>query len=238
MAFRKKNNSDTESGEEKEELYQSEEDRNYLKSLSKLEYERIMGERYEKKQHQLELEKLLTDGKRTEKYPKPEETLPTKREKKHDLDASKKKFKSEPLYNHRLETKITLEDIEKIRISRDQLSKWCPHLYFEKTVIGTFVKVNIGTSRGSNINVYLMCEIIDVLTCDTYYEVEGNHVKTNKMLVTNHGKNKKTMKLDVVSNSPFTEKEFQIYIERLEKMAGNKSLNIRSRPNSKTSRRH
>ena len=219
MVSRKKDDSDTESGEEKEEIYESEQDKEHLRSLPEVERERIFSERYDKAQARREREKILSDATRTEKYSRIEEPLNKKREKRHeDADAPKKKMKiSETEYDHKKETGITLEDIEKIRISRDQLAKWCPHLYFEKTVIGSFVKINIGITRTSRENIYLMCEVVDVIICDKYYEIEGNRVKTNKMLVTNHGKNKKSMKLDVVSNSNFTLKEFQSYMEKLAK---------------------
>ena len=90
-------------------------------------------------------------------------------------------------------------------------------MYFEKTVTGTFVKINIGVSRTTQENIYLMCEVVDIIISDKYYEIEGNKVKTNKMLIINHGKSKKTMKIDIVSNSSFTQKEFENYMEKLAK---------------------
>ena len=62
-----------------------------------------------------------------------------------------------------------------------------------------------------------MCEVVDIIISDKYYEIEGNKVKTNKMLIINHGKSKKTMKIDIVSNSSFTQKEFENYMEKLAK---------------------
>ena len=218
MVNRKKNDSDTESGEEKEEYYKSEQDKEYLRSLPELEREKIMNERYNEAQAKKEREKILNEALRSEKNQRLDDLSGKKRDKKDDADLPKKKMKfSEPEYNHKKETGITLEDVEKIRISRDQLIKWCPHLYFEKTVIGAFVRINIGVNRNTKDNVYLMCEVVDVITSEKYYEIEGNKAKTNKMLVINHGKNKKTMKIDIVSNTSFTTKEFEYYMERLGK---------------------
>lgn len=53
---------------------------------------------------------------------------------------------------------ITLEDIEKIRVSRTNLAKWVGHLHCDKTVTGSFVKVNIGKNTSKE-NQYLMCEV-------------------------------------------------------------------------------
>jgi RNA polymerase-associated protein RTF1 len=215
MVIRKKNDSDTESGEEKEDIYENEEDREYMNSLTELEREKIFNERYNQKLAKKERERILNEAKN---IIRPEDNLTRKRAGKTEEEPIHKKPKfSELEYNHKKETGITLEDIEKIRISRDQLAKWCPHIYFEKTVIGAFVRINIGLSRSTRETIYLMCEVIDVTTTEKYYEIEGNKVKTNKMLVINHGKNKKTMKFDIVSNTTFTKKEFDAYMERLSK---------------------
>lgn len=59
---------------------------------------------------------------------------------------------------------MTLQDIERIRISREQLLRWLSYLYFDKTIIGTFVKLHIGNNRQTNTPMYLMCEVVDVIT--------------------------------------------------------------------------
>jgi RNA polymerase-associated protein RTF1 len=217
MVNRRKNSPDTESGEEKEELYLSEQEREHLKSLPEVEREMYINERYNQFVAQKEREKLLSDamkyaGSRPEDKGK-------KRDIKSDLEGRpiKKPKIEEPQYNHRNETGLTLEDVEKIRISRDQLIKWCPHLYFEKTVIGAFVRINIGTARNSKENKYVICEVVDVKTDEVQYEIEGSKVRTSKMLVLKMGKTRKDMKIDNVSNTAFTITEFNFYMERLAK---------------------
>ncbi|CAG9311966.1 RTF1 [Blepharisma stoltei] len=238
---RRPKDSDTESGEEKEDyqnLYESEQDRYYINSLPELERERILSERYEKKlrekdreRMQMQLEKAqerkqpIVEG--MEEFSDEEKRGRRKRRKKSDDDyepvAKMKKSKlqiiekQEQAYDYKKESAIVqLEDIERIRLGRDQLVKWCPHLYFDKTVKGAFVKINIGKKKGTNESVYLMCEVVDVLTGD-YYEIPDTKISTNKYLHLAHGKNKKTMKIDIVSKKPFTSEEFEAYAEKLKK---------------------
>ena len=125
MGNRKKNESDTESGEEQEEMFESEQDRDYLLSLPEVEREKILSDRYNLMQQKKEREKFLIDASKAEKLQRIDDFSGKKRDKKSDdLDLPKKKIKySEPEYDHKKETGITLEDIEKIRISRDQLAK-------------------------------------------------------------------------------------------------------------------
>jgi hypothetical protein len=112
---------------------------------------------------------------------------------------------------------LTLEDIERIRINRDQLVKWIPHTDFDRTVRGAFVRVNIGTNAAIGA-VYLMCEISDIVTQSDYYQIDPkSNVKTNKLLVLAHGKSRKNMKMSIVSNTPFLPEEFDKYLERLKK---------------------
>ena len=67
MVIRRKNGSDTESGEEKEEIYESEQDKEYLNSLPELEREKILSERYNKLLARKEREKILSEAMRREK---------------------------------------------------------------------------------------------------------------------------------------------------------------------------
>jgi hypothetical protein len=115
------------------------------------------------------------------------------------------------------DTALTLEDIERIRLRRDVLMKWVNHLYFDKDVKGAFVRYSIGPNKSGQL-IYIICEIEDVVEDTDYYRIDqSSQVKTNKYLVLRHGKTKKKLKLDGVSNTPFTPEEFSSYLTRLAK---------------------
>lgn len=107
---------------------------------------------------------------------------------------------------------VTMEHVESIRIGRDQLVAWINQREFEKTVTGTFVRVNLGTKSGTNEAVYMMCEVEALQEHSESYEFGGKKkARTRKVLVLRHGKSKKSMKMEFVSNTPFTAKEFEEY---------------------------
>lgn len=216
MGNKKKNNSDSESGEVKEDFL-TEEEKIHLKTLSEVQREQYLNDLHERRSKELDRKRIINE---TEKpsFLEYEKKVTIKRENKLESETrpQKKQKIEEHQYNHRSETRITLSDIEKIRISRDQLAKWCNHLYFEKTVKGAFVRINIGLSRDKREQIYLMCEVVDVISGDKFYEIEGK-VKTDKELSVVFGKSKKRMRFDIVSNAEFTEKEFEEYMKRLEK---------------------
>ena len=93
MGNRKKNESDTESGEEKEEMFESEQDRDYLLSLPEVEREKILSDRYNLMQQKKEREKFLIDASKAEKLQRIDDFSGKKRDKKSDdLDLPKKKI--------------------------------------------------------------------------------------------------------------------------------------------------
>ncbi len=63
-----------------------------------------------------------------------------------------------------------------------------------------------------------MCEVADIIEKPTYYKITpSSSAETNKVLVVRFGKDKKEMRLDVISNSNFSPNEFKAYIEKLTK---------------------
>ena len=207
----KKNQSDSESGEVKEDLL-TEEDQKHIATLRGMDKEIYIDQLLEKRKSEQERKKI---DQQSEKFQSQNYSLPSKR--RADLDPQlSKKSKTEIEYSARTETGITREDIEKIRISRSQLAKWCNHIFFEDTVKGAFVRINIGISRDSHEQVYLMCEVNDVVSGEKFYDIEGKF-KTNKKLIIAYGKSKKEMRFDIVSNAEFSKQEFENYQKRLEK---------------------
>ena len=113
---------------------------------------------------------------------------------------------------------VKLEHVESIRIGRDQLVAWINQREFDKTVTGTFVRVNLGTKKGTNDAVYMMCEVEGLQEQSEAYEFGGKKkARTRKVLVLRHGKSKKSMKMEFVSNTSFTPKEFEDYERKMQK---------------------
>ena len=102
---------------------------------------------------------------------------------------------------------INFMDLEKIRVSRSDLEKWYDELHFEDTILGTFVRINIGEFGDKNgSNQYKIYEIIGTKTVSPSY-LFGNKM-ADKEIVVKYGRSKKNFKMIVVSNSKFTPTEF------------------------------
>jgi len=223
------------------DLIIDEEDRKRLDNLPEIERERIIADRAEKRQilkERLEVKRKLKEGKKnkisssrhltrhdrmTEKEKKSESLsdLRRKREKKrskmaNDNDEDKRNRStwsdSESDDNDAKEPEqevITLEELNSIRISRDELEKWVYTSFFNKTVIGGYARLGIGFDSNKNY-IYRITRILDVVDYHRTYKVNKTTVK--KALILEHGKAKKRFGMDIISNSPFTEQEYNRYL--------------------------
>ncbi|XP_064110423.1 RNA polymerase-associated protein Rtf1-like isoform X1 [Macrobrachium nipponense] len=132
-----------------------------------------------------------------------------------DSDVSPKKFKagrSNDSYRSRDEgpKHVTCrEDLEKVRLSRHKLERFVHLPIFGKTVIGCFVRVGIGVHQGRS--VYRVAEITGV--CETAKIYQLGNTKTNKGLRLKHGSQERVFRLEFVSNSPFSESEYNKWVE-------------------------
>merc|ERR1719336_3140668 len=104
----------------------------------------------------------------------------------------------------------TKGDLEKIRISRFKLDKFVHLPIFKKTVVGCFVRISIGNNPEKG-PMYRAAEILDVCETAKVYEVIKN--RTNIGLKVRHGKDTKVFRMNFVSNSSFTESEFNKLLE-------------------------
>jgi len=100
----------------------------------------------------------------------------------------------------------TLQELEKIRLSRFKLDKFVHLPIFKRTVIGCFVKIGIGKSPEGK-DVYRCCEIVD--TCETGKIYNVMKTKTNVGLKLRFGKDTKIFRLQFVSNQQVLETEFE-----------------------------
>ncbi|KAL9954513.1 hypothetical protein ACROYT_G042062 [Oculina patagonica] len=106
----------------------------------------------------------------------------------------------------------TVDDLERIRISRHKLERWVHMPFFGKIIVGCYVRVGIGSHDARP--VYRVAEIRDVVETAKVYSL-GN-TKTNKGLKLKHGNQERVFRLEFVSNQRFTETEFIRWKEECE----------------------
>ncbi|TFY83238.1 hypothetical protein EWM64_g776 [Hericium alpestre] len=116
---------------------------------------------------------------------------------------------------HPDDEKITMEDLWHASLTRDKLAKHCLSPWFEDYVKGAWVRYLIGQDRESGQPIYRICEIQN-LAVDLVkpYKINGHF--TNQEVELKHGKSVKAWPMDKVSNSPYTQREFDRLMRVLE----------------------
>ncbi|OSD00428.1 plus-3-domain-containing protein [Trametes coccinea BRFM310] len=108
---------------------------------------------------------------------------------------------------------ITLEDLSKCRVTRDQIAKYCMAPWFEDFIKGAWVRFLIGQENGQP--VYRICEVVDIVpTLVKPYLVNDQMV--NQELDLKHGSSTRNFGMDRVSNAPFDQKEFDRLVKSCE----------------------
>ncbi|KAF8874836.1 hypothetical protein BD779DRAFT_1565326 [Infundibulicybe gibba] len=104
---------------------------------------------------------------------------------------------------------VTMDDLEKCRLTRDMLVKYCLAPWFEDYVHGAWVRYLIGMEDGQP--VYRICEVAN-LSADLVkpYVVDGKTL--NQAFDLKHGKSVRSFSMDKVSNGPFQEREFDRWV--------------------------
>ncbi|KAJ8289101.1 hypothetical protein COCON_G00017600 [Conger conger] len=103
------------------------------------------------------------------------------------------------------------DELNRIRLSRHKLERWCHMPFFAKTVTGCFVRIGIGNS--SSKPVYRVAEIVDVVETTKVYQLGST--RTNKGLQLRHGNDTRVFRLEFVSNQEFTDNEFMKWKEAM-----------------------
>lgn len=103
----------------------------------------------------------------------------------------------------------TKYDLEKMKVNRAELEKWCHLPMFVDLVIGCFVKVSIGEDK-RGIPAYRVGEIIGVEEGKVY---DLGSTRTNKTLKLRHANNERFFRIEYTSNRPFEELEFDKWRE-------------------------
>ncbi|XP_073422858.1 RNA polymerase-associated protein RTF1 homolog [Dendrobates tinctorius] len=103
------------------------------------------------------------------------------------------------------------EELNKVRLSRHKLERWCHMPFFAKTVSGCFVRIGIGNHNSKP--VYRVAEITGVVETAKVYQLGST--RTNKGLQLRHGNDQRVFRLEFVSNQEFTESEFMKWKEAM-----------------------
>jgi RNA polymerase-associated protein RTF1 len=98
----------------------------------------------------------------------------------------------------------SLEQIQKIRLSRHRMEHWVHEPFLAEVVVGCFVRIGIGTGKDGN-QVYKCAEITGVEDGSAY--TLGN-TRTRKRIKLKHGVEEKLFKMASISNADFTPQEF------------------------------
>ncbi|MEE6491958.1 hypothetical protein FKM82_016439 [Ascaphus truei] len=107
---------------------------------------------------------------------------------------------------------VTLpEELNRVRLSRHKLERWCHMPFFAKTVSGCFVRIGIGNHNSKP--VYRVAEITGVVETGKIYQLGSS--RTNKGLQLRHGSDQRVFRLEFVSNQEFTESEFMKWKEAM-----------------------
>lgn len=104
-------------------------------------------------------------------------------------------------------------ELMKCRLSRYKLAQFVHAPFFNKTVIGCFVRIGIGQNAGKS--VYRVAQIIDVVETAKIYQVENT--RTNKGVKLKHGLETRVYRLEYVSNQEFTDTEFLMWYDAMRK---------------------
>ncbi|KAG5649652.1 hypothetical protein H0H81_002686 [Sphagnurus paluster] len=94
----------------------------------------------------------------------------------------------------------TMEDLEKCRLSRDSLAKYCMTPWFQDYVSNAWVRYLIG--QENNEPVYRICQILN-LGANLVKPYQVNDKTSNQSLELKHGKSVRCFLMDKVSNAPF-----------------------------------
>ncbi|CDW53416.1 Plus-3 domain containing protein, partial [Trichuris trichiura] len=199
------------------DLLGDEEDRRRLEEMTEKEREEELFRRLERRE-------MLKERFKIEKRLRKAKKLETKR---NDSDASigACDLKS-PLFDSDREThaaslrKTRLQSMQDLKAKREEklagifitFNLMLVHApFFKDTAIGCFVRIGIGSNNGNP--VYRVAEIVDVLETAKIYQLENT--KTNKGARLRHGNQERVYRFEYVSNSEFTQSEFNNWINTM-----------------------
>jgi RNA polymerase-associated protein RTF1 len=102
---------------------------------------------------------------------------------------------------------LTAADLKTCWLSRRKLLQHAMTPWFEEFVRGAYTRYMIGPNPASGLPKYRICEIIKLVKGDKPYKVDD--ALTDDWLELKIGASSKVVKMDLVSNTPFDESEFE-----------------------------
>ncbi|KAK6458360.1 uncharacterized protein RJT20DRAFT_133793 [Scheffersomyces xylosifermentans] len=110
-----------------------------------------------------------------------------------------------------------LEDINKIRLGRSKLSKYCFYTDFNEAAVNCFAKVNLGIDKRTRKPMYRLVKVIDVESKPSKAYKLGNFKCDLFLVVSQNKKQTKEFPLSIFSDSPISHEEFDRYLKELDK---------------------
>lgn len=106
-----------------------------------------------------------------------------------------------------------LDDVQHIRIGRDNFAQVCYYPGFEETLTDCYARVNLGPGRTPGVNEYRLCLIKGFTTGQPYAMTgtNGRPFPVDKYIIAAHGKAEKPWSFLECSMSRFTEDEWRRY---------------------------
>jgi RNA polymerase-associated protein RTF1 len=104
-------------------------------------------------------------------------------------------------------------DYQRIQTRRIFIDKWISEPFFDQVVKGSFVRLFVGVQN--DVQIYRMCEVLDVLPYKRPYRLPGTDITVDRALLVGLGSSQKVAKMYHVSNSRILEKEFQFYVNTM-----------------------
>lgn len=106
-----------------------------------------------------------------------------------------------------------LVDYQRIQTRRLFIEQWISEPFFDNVVKGSFVRLFVGVQ--DDVQIYRMCEVLDVLPYKRSYRLPGTELTIDRALLVGLGSSQKVAKMYHVSNSRITDKEFQYYVNMM-----------------------
>ncbi|KAJ3553338.1 hypothetical protein NM688_g3667 [Phlebia brevispora] len=137
-------------------------------------------------------------------------------------DGQISKFEEEDEQDRRHKTSAddeptTADDLDMVRVSRDMIVKYCFAPWFGEFIKGAWVRYLVG--QDGSTPVYRACEVVEVST-DVQHPYKVNDQLVDYELTLKHGSSEKKFPMDRISNTPFTDREFDrlVRVGELEKV--------------------
>lgn len=114
---------------------------------------------------------------------------------------------------YKAEIKLTPEDLNPVRIPRNLVMRWFDEPFFEDAMTGSYVRYCLGTNRRTQKTTYRVCKVTGMGPKYKRFYKLGNKITTDRTLLLEVGGVVKACKLDMISNSRFTDREVECWMK-------------------------